>query len=100
MRILPIAVLALACVACDRRDDPDVDRSSTGVTSSPGERVLQTPESAGDTDTAAARPSMPPASLPPDADCPDGADASSPECRSNVPTQDTQLAPPGAPPPQ
>lgn len=90
------AALALSCAACgDRRDDPEVDPSSTGVTSSPGERQATTPASANDPDPASAQPSMPPAQNTPD--CSDAAAAGDPACRA-TPTQTPPVQPSAQPP--
>ena len=59
--ILMAGVLLLATAACDRRDDPEVDPASTGVSSPAGDVVDST------ADPAATPPTMPPPAVP--ADC-------------------------------
>ena len=87
--ILIAGVLLLATAACDRRDDPEVDPASTGVSSLAGDMVDST------ADPAATPPTMPPPAVPADCEKGQGGEGCPPVDDQRVPVepQPTQTPP-------
>ncbi|WP_372012529.1 hypothetical protein [Pseudoxanthomonas sp. 10H] len=79
MRTILLAVaITLAAVACDRRNDPEVDRDSTAVSTPPGEAVVPSTTPSA---------TLPPPAVPADCVGREGSEGCPPAADERVPTE-------------